>query len=374
MPPLSHREGNSGTQKLTFTFELSAVSGKTVDVQYVTRDDTATSPADYLPASGLVRLMPGERQGSADVEIVGDTDYEPTERFFLDLAGNPEDVSLPSPPRAEGTILNDDRACVKITSVPYTISTSGVYCLARDFARVFRENLDAAITVKADHVVVDLNGFTLQALADASVPGPGPVPGATLAAGIHALDRSHVTVTNGTIRGFHRGVFLEGMGDGTAGEQGHVVEGVNADGNAHEGIVVEGSGSIVRANRVLGTGGGEGTGENHGIRVMGLRPQVLDNEVTETYGSSSSGDGHGIHVDAAGAVVERNRLGNAALVANPVFGIVLLGADALVVGNRLSTLDGGIIFVPQASGKYRDNMTSSVTVPYQGGISAGNNQ
>jgi hypothetical protein len=44
------------------------------------------------------------------------------------------------------------------------------------------------------------------------------------------------------------------------------------------------------------------------------------------------------------------------------------------VGNRLSTLDRGIVFTPEASGKYRDNMASGVTVPYQGGISAGNNQ
>jgi hypothetical protein len=183
-----------------------------------------------------------------------------------------------------------------------------------------------------------------------------------------------VTVKNGTIRGFHRGVFLEGIGDGTEGGQGHVVEGVNADDNAHEGIVVEGSGSIVRRNRVLRTGGGEGTGENHGIRVTGLRPQVVDNDVTETRGSDDA-EGHGIHVDATGAVVERNRLGNTSLVDIPVSGIVLLGTDSLVVGNRLITLDRGIVFVPQATGKYRDNMAGAVTLPYVGGgIDAGNNE
>jgi subtilisin family serine protease len=372
VPPLSRREGSFGPRTLTFTFELSAVSGKTVEVGYETRDGSATVPSDYVRASGLMRLLPGELQGSTEVQIVGDTDYEPAENFFLDLSGNPEDITLPSPPTAEGTILNDDRACQKISDVPHTIVASGVYCLDRDLARVFRDDVDAAITVSADHVVVDLNGFTLRALLDS--PGPAPGPGPTRAAGIHALNRTHVTVKNGTIRGFHRAVFLEGVGDGSEGDQGHVVEGVSADGNAHEGIVVEGSGSLVRRNRVLGTGGGEVTADNHGIRVTGLRPQVVDNDVAEIYGSGD-GHGHGIHVESTGAVVERNRVGNTALVDGPASGIVLLGTETLVVGNRLSTLDRGIVFVPQGTGKYRDNLATGVTIPYAGGgTDAGNNQ
>jgi len=150
-----------------------------------------------------------------------------------------------------------------------------------------------------------------------------------------------------------------------------VVEGVNVDGCTHEGIAVEGAGSIVRKNRVLGTGG-EANVESHGIRVKGLRPQVLDNEVTRTWGSFGA-EGHGIHVDAAGAVVEGNRVGNDE-TGPPSLGILLLGPDALVVGNRLTLLAQGIFFTPQATGKYRDNLASGVANPYTGGTDAGNNQ
>ena len=267
-----------------------------------------------------------------------------------------------------GPLRAESILCTPIPAVPFTIDTRGVYCLDRVVKFSADTTGGAAITVKADHVVVDLNGFTLQGLVGS--PGPGPVP--TVAVGIYAFDRSHVTVKNGTIRGFRRCVLLEGMGGGTEGEQGHVVEGVNVDGCTHEGIAVEGSGSIVRKNRVLATGG-DPTVESHGIRVKGLRPQVVDNEVTRTYGGFG-GDGHGIHVDAAGAVVEGNRVGNDAQTVSSSFGIVLLGPDALVVGNRLTVLDQGIFFTSQANGKYRDNLASGVANPYSGGTDAGNNQ
>jgi hypothetical protein len=264
--------------------------------------------------------------------------------------------------------------CTPIPSVPYTIQSRGVYCLDRDLIRSFGQRADAAITVNADHVVVDLNGFTLGAFPGATDPEELPPPGVTLAVGIHALNRSHVTVKNGTIRGFHRAVHLEGMGSTAQVVQGHLVEDVNADDNVHAGIVVDGSGSIVRRNRVLRTGGGPGMFKNHGIRVNGPRPQVMDNEVTETQGGSEGGESQGISVDASGAVVEGNRIGNGGPSSGVSFGIVLLGPDALVVGNRLSLLDQGIFFSPEASGKYRDNLASGVAAPYQGGTDAGNNQ
>jgi hypothetical protein len=99
----------------------------------------------------------------------------------------------------------------------------------------------------------------------------------------------------------------------------------------------------------------------------------VDNEVTETHGSGGAA-GHGIHVDAAGAVVEGNRIGNGGPSASPSLGIVLLGPGALVVGNRLSLLDQGIFFGPTATGKYRDNLAIGVATPYLGGTDSGNNQ
>jgi hypothetical protein len=56
-------------------------------------------------------------------------------------------------------------------------------------------------------------------------------------------------------------------------------------------------------------------------------------------------------------------------------GIAVYGQNAFVVGNRLGRLYSGIWFDlnTQASGKYRDNLTTNVTLPYTGGTDAGNN-
>jgi hypothetical protein len=56
-------------------------------------------------------------------------------------------------------------------------------------------------------------------------------------------------------------------------------------------------------------------------------------------------------------------------------GIRLLGGqDLLVVGNILTSLERGLVFEGETYGKYRDNLTSGVYQPYEGGSDAGNNQ
>jgi hypothetical protein len=57
-----------------------------------------------------------------------------------------------------------------------------------------------AIDVQNALATIDLNGFTLT----------GSVAATTQAVGIHSLNRTNVTIRNGTIRGFSVGIFLEG--------------------------------------------------------------------------------------------------------------------------------------------------------------------
>jgi hypothetical protein len=67
-------------------------------------------------------------------------------------------------------------------------------------------------------------------------------------------------------------------------------------------------------------------------------------------------------------------VGNAALLSGST-GIRLQGGqDILVIGNNFTTLDHGLAFVGETFGKYRDNLTSGVGVPFDGGTDAGNNQ
>src|SRR5262249_8965473 len=133
--------------------------------------------------------------------------------------------------------------CTAITSLPYTISASGVYCLTGDLST----NLISgnAIEIDANNVILDLNGHKIGNLS----AGPN-----TVAYGILADQRQNITIRNGTVRGFFHGIRLSDTFP-YAVSQGHVVEDVRADQNTQMGILVSGRGGLIRRNQVVATGG-----------------------------------------------------------------------------------------------------------------------
>lgn len=100
-------EGDSGTRPLVFGLTLSEASRASVFVSWRTRTGTATSPEDYVTASGLVQFAPGETQKTVQVLINGDTKVEPDEMFFVDLSDPVGAVIARG--TATGTIQNDDQ-------------------------------------------------------------------------------------------------------------------------------------------------------------------------------------------------------------------------------------------------------------------------
>jgi secreted trypsin-like serine protease len=81
-------EGNSGTSYAYFLLQFTGVrsdAGKTLSVDYTTRDGTALANSDYISVHGKLNLYPGENQAVIPVEIIGDTAPEPTEMFYLDV-------------------------------------------------------------------------------------------------------------------------------------------------------------------------------------------------------------------------------------------------------------------------------------------------
>src|SRR5207247_1719904 len=83
---VSHNEGNAGPTSYDFTVSLSNASSATITVHYATADNTATvADADYIAASGTVIFAPGETSHTVTVQVVGDTKFEPTETFFVNL-------------------------------------------------------------------------------------------------------------------------------------------------------------------------------------------------------------------------------------------------------------------------------------------------
>ena len=161
-------------------------------------------------------------------------------------------------PRASAETIN----CTPISSLTpdtpapdlrYTITTQGIYCLTEDLTSSMGSgNL---IEIQTNNVVIDLNGHKIGGLSAGQ---------ATLTNGIYALQRQNITVRNGTIRGFYRGIFLDDSSPFTA-SQGHVVEGVRADQNTFVGLDIKGRGSLVQNNQVVATGGTTANGTDSNV-------------------------------------------------------------------------------------------------------------
>src|SRR4029434_3938099 len=75
---------SEGAGVANFTVALSGTITEPVTVDYLTADDTALAGSDYVATHGTLTFLPGgPNQFAVAVPILGDTGYEPTERFFL---------------------------------------------------------------------------------------------------------------------------------------------------------------------------------------------------------------------------------------------------------------------------------------------------
>jgi hypothetical protein len=104
-----------------------------------------------------------------------------------------------------GSQAKQELNCTPVTSLPATISTEGIYCLTGSLTTdIISGN---AITITANDVILDLNGWRL----DDQGAGSG-----TQANGIYST-AVNVTVKNGIVRGFFHGIDLEGRAGRSAG-------------------------------------------------------------------------------------------------------------------------------------------------------------
>jgi hypothetical protein len=167
--------------------------------------------------------------------------------------------------------------CTEITSLPFTITTSGTWCMKQDLTNPTPAGgpatpLDGAIQVQSDNVTIDLNGHTL--LNDS----PGE---AAEMNGITAFYRTNIIVRNGQIRGFKHGILLGGITSSR-----HLVEDIRADDISQFGIYVIGANSVIRNNIVTNTGPSDFGDEAAGIVVVFAENGIIENNmvanVTET--------------------------------------------------------------------------------------------
>ena len=124
----SGAEGNSGSTNFVFTVTLSSASASDVTVHYATQDGTATiADNDYVALPDTVLTIPaGAATATIQVQVNGDTTYEPDETFQLVLS-NPSGATFAgAAPVGTGTIQNDDAApSFSIDSVAHNEGNSG---------------------------------------------------------------------------------------------------------------------------------------------------------------------------------------------------------------------------------------------------------
>jgi hypothetical protein len=173
---------------------------------------------------------------------------------------------------------------------PVVISHPGSYCLAQDYALNLASQ--AAIEVTANNVVIDFNGHRIGNMAAGA---------AQTAAGIRAYGAiQNLTVRNGTVRGFSRGIFLNGNG------MGFLIEDMLIDQSLGEGMMIFASNTTLRRNRVQATGSWGDIG-TMGIDLEGDNNRVIDNDVVDTK-SCSHCVVTGIYVNGQKFVVSDNRV------------------------------------------------------------------
>ena len=161
-----------------------------------------------------------------------------------------------------------------IVAVPYTISAPGHYCFQGNVVTAMTAG--NAITINADDVLLDLNGFALDGT---------PAGTATAANGIFTSDRRRITVRNGAVRGFFDGIQLGAGGTRVANI---TVERMRTDRNAVS-IAVRGlgGGHVVRDNVVTNSGGSTVPGETNGVGISVYGgADVANNVVVHTFGDS----------------------------------------------------------------------------------------
>ena len=99
-------EGNAGTKAATFTLTLSGPSVEPIAIRAITTPGTATAGTDYNSINLVVIFQPGTVTRTFDVGIIGDTDLELNESFFVNLS-EPFGTTI-ADGEGVGTILDDD--------------------------------------------------------------------------------------------------------------------------------------------------------------------------------------------------------------------------------------------------------------------------
>ena len=137
-------EGATGESDLVFTVRSSAIADSAITFNYTTANGTATAGEDFQSKNGNATIPAGQDSTTITIKVIGDTQVENNEIFYLDLS-NPQNATFTGGnSRAVGTILTDDKTLLSIANSSITEGNSGEKALV--FTVSSNINLQTSIT------------------------------------------------------------------------------------------------------------------------------------------------------------------------------------------------------------------------------------
>lgn len=240
-----------------------------------------------------------------------------------------------------------------IESLPYTISASGSYKLGANLTTTATSG--AAITVSADDVTIDLDGRWL------SNAGAGL---SSTCVGILAANRQNVTVKNGGITKFYKGISATDSSSLKSDYGSHWLRDLMIRDCLYMGVELQGSGNRVENSQISGTQGYAGAANSlaTGIDVQGPTTVLMRTLVRDTYGTGTGiATGISMPTHCEGGVIVDCAVSNQYVQANSR-GIYVDGTGEYIVeDNVVALFSTGITFTAGASGSYRNNNVISCT-------------
>lgn len=181
--------------------------------------------------------------------------------------------------------------CIPIDTTPYTIESSGNYCLVQNVVAS-----SDGIIVAADDVTLDCGDHTI----DGSAQAPSRVR-----RGIVGYDKSGVLIQNCTVKGFMVGIQLSGVAN-------HIRNNVLIAPYSR-GIIVAGEETIIEGNRISDAGGATHSSWVAAFGILADGTSIIrENVVSGVVSTSGSGKaGYGIYTrDNHAGVIEGNTVRN----------------------------------------------------------------
>lgn len=268
----------------------------------------------------------------------------------LAIAGTP---ALAQVPRADCNAL--------ITSVPYTISAPGIYCLANNVT-VPSTSATVGITINTSNAILDLNGYQIRGQHFGGVVAPGS---RTTGIGTGTNAKTNITIRNGRITGVDFGMIVN---TGTSG--GHLIENVQLDDISGIGIALNAYNSVVRNNildRVDGSLQTPAPGLLWAVIIFGGGNQITNNTITGLKeGADTMAFGiysYSITPDIVSTSLIEGNFIQGLKSSLKTYGLyVILQENAMILNNRLSQLNTGISMdVYSASSVCSGNIAVGVT-------------